>query len=102
MTVSVCVTTDHSDDFWTREENDKYCHLRMHSLDRRHSDGDVTWRDINVISSSGEKIDLRYGELLFDGNMNIILNNWHNKAVHVFVSKWSTQPSTTVIREHQE
>ena len=79
------VTTDHSDDFWTLEYSDiNYWHLRVYSVDRRRSDGKLTWRDINVIITDGENIDLSgYIRLLYDGNMNIFLSDYHNKAVHV-------------------
>ena len=79
------VTTDHSDDFWTREssDNNNY-HLRVYSVDRRRSDGNVTWRDINVPTTDGKHIDLSvYSRLSYDGNMNIFLTDYDNKAVHV-------------------
>ena len=78
------VTTDHSDDFWTleRSDNNDY-HLRVYSVDRKCSDGNVTWRDINVLTTDGKHINLSNSSLLYDGNMNIFLNDYHNKAVHV-------------------
>ena len=78
------VTTDHSDDFWTLEysDNNNY-HLRVCSVDRRSSDGNVTWRDINVTTTHGEHIDLSGSRLSHDGNMNIFLSDYNNKAVHV-------------------
>ena len=78
------VTTDHSDDFWTLERSDKNKHLRVYSVNRRHSDGNVTWRDINVPTTDGKPINLLYSSLSYDGNMNIFLSDCHNKAVHVF------------------
>ena len=78
------VTTDHCDDFWTRERNDNYnYHLRVYSVDRRRSDGNVTCRDINVTTTDGKHINLSGSRLSYDGNMNIFLSNWDNKAVHV-------------------
>ena len=79
------VTTDHSDNFWTLEESDNLnWHLRVYSVDRRRSDGNVTWRDINVTTTDCENIDLSYScSLSYDGNMNIFLSDYHNKAVHV-------------------
>ena len=79
------VTTDHSDDFWTLEEsdNDSY-HLGVYSVDRRRSDGNVTWRDINVPTTDGKHINLSHSSRLsYDGNVNIFLSDYHNKAVHV-------------------
>ena len=78
------VTTDHSDDFWTLEKSDNYnYHLRVYSVDRRRSDGNVTWRDINVPTTDGKHIKLSRSSLSYDGNMNIFLNDYDNKAVHV-------------------
>ena len=77
------VTTEKSDDFWTLEESDKTYHLRVYSVDRR-CDGNVTWRDINVSTTDGKHLDLSFfSSLSYDGNMNIFLNDYHNKAVHV-------------------
>ena len=79
------VTNDHSDDFWTLEYSDNNSsHLRVYSVDRRRSDGNVTWRDINVPTTHGKHIDLsEYTSLSYDGNMNIFLSDYANKAVHV-------------------
>ena len=78
------VTTDHSDDFWTLEYSDKNYLLRVYSVDRRRSDGNVTWRDINVTTKNGKHIDLSYSSSLsYDDNMNIFLSDCDNKAVHV-------------------
>ena len=78
------VTTDHSDDFWTLEQSvNKNWHLRVYSVDRKRSDGNVTWRDINVTTTDGKHINLSNSSLSYDGNMNIFLSDWDNKAVHV-------------------
>ena len=78
------VTTDHSDDFWTLEHSDNNnWHLRVYSVNRKRSDGNVTWRDINVSTTDGKHIDLSGSRLSYDGNMNIFLNDWDNKAVHM-------------------
>ena len=76
------VTTDHSADFWTLEwsDNNNY-HLRVYS---RCSDGNVTWRDINVPTADGKHTDLYNSSLSYDSNMNIFLNDYESKAVHVF------------------
>ena len=55
----------------------------MYSVDRRRSDGNVTWRDISVPTTDRKHIDLLYSRLSYDGNMNIFLSECHNKAVHV-------------------
>ena len=78
------VTNDHSDDFWTLEHSDNNnWHLRVYSVDRRRSDGNVTWRDINVTTTDGKHIVLSNSRLSYDGNMNIFLNDYNNTAVHV-------------------
>ena len=77
------VTTDHSDDFWTLEQSDNNWHLRVYSVNRKRSDGNMTWRDINVPTTNGKHINLSNSTLSYDGNMNIFLNDWDNKAVHV-------------------
>ena len=82
------VTSDHSDDFWTLEESGEFpnynYHLRVYSVDRRRSDGNVTWRDINVPTTDGKHINLSYGSRLsFDGHMNIFLIDCFNKVIHV-------------------
>ena len=78
------VTTDHSDDFWTLEYGgiDNY-HLGVYSVDRRRSNGNVTWRDINVPITDGKHINLSFSSLSYDGNMNIFFSDYDNKAVHV-------------------
>ena len=78
------VTTDHSYDFWTLENRDTKYHLRVYSLDRRRSDGNVIWKDINVTTTGGEQIRLSASTLSYDGNMNVFLRDYHNKTVHVF------------------
>ena len=78
------VTTEHSDDFWTLEKSNKDYHLRVYSMDRRRSDGNVTWRDINVPTTDDKHIDLSDSNLSYDGYMNIFLSDFKNKAVHVF------------------
>ena len=78
------VITDHSHDFWVLEWNDDYnWHLRVLSVDSRRSDGSVAWRDINVTTTDGKHIDLMTCSLSYDGNMNIFLSDYDNKAVHV-------------------
>ena len=79
------VTTDYSDDFWTLEQSyNNNWHLRVYSVDRRRSDGNVTWRDINVPTTDSKHINLSVSSRLsYNGNMNIFFNNWDNKAIHV-------------------
>ena len=79
------VTTDNSDDFWILGKSDNNCHLRVYSVDRRRSDDNVTWRNINVPKMDGKNINLSSSSLSYDGNMNIFLSDYNSKAVHVFL-----------------
>ena len=78
------MTTDHSDDFWAWESRYSSKHLHVYSVDRRHSNGNVTWKDIDVRTTNNKHIDLSDSSLSYDGNMNIIfLSDQNNQAVHV-------------------
>ena len=73
------------DDFWTLEsDSTNKRHLRLYSVDRRHSKGLVAWMDINVPTTDDKDIDLLTSMLSLDSNMNIFLSDFNNKAVHVF------------------
>ena len=82
------VITDYGDDFWMLEwkginERNIY-RLSVCRVDNKSgSDGNEMRRDINVPTTDDKHIDLHYAKLLYDGNMNIFLNDYHNKAVHV-------------------
>ena len=81
----ITMATDCSDDFWTLEKNcNNNCHLRVCSVDRRHSNGYVTWRDINDPTTDGKELNLSCRRLSYDGNKNIFLSDCNNNAVHVF------------------
>ena len=78
------VITDYSHDFWMLQWNDNYnWHLRVRSVDSRRSDGSSAWRDININTTDGKNTDLTAYSLSYDGNMNIFLSDYYNKAVHV-------------------
>ena len=56
----------------------------MYGVDSRRSDGNVTWRSINVTTANGEEIYLdNESNLSYDGNINIFLIDSFNKAIHV-------------------
>ena len=79
------VITDDSFDFWVLGWNNNYkWHLRVYSVNSRYSDSNVTFRDINVTTADGQNIDMAASSLSYDGNMNIFLNDYDNKAVHMF------------------
>ena len=78
------VTTDHKDDFWVLGyRSDDNHQLRVYSVDNRRSDGNVTWKHINVPTTDDKYIRLLHSRLSYDGNMNIFLSDRHNAAVHV-------------------
>ena len=79
------VTTENGDDFWSLEVNNySNYHLRVYSVDRKHPDCYLTWRDINVITENGVEIYLGNSRLSYDGNANIFLSENANNAVHMF------------------
>ena len=78
------VTTDHSDDFWTLEESGNKFHLRVYSVDRKRSDGKVTWKDINASTKDGKYVSLMWrNRLLHDGSAFIFLSSTFDKAIYV-------------------
>ena len=79
----VKVVADSSDDFWAIGQHTN-CYLRVYSVDRRRSNGNVTWRDLNLTTTDGKYINCSLdSSLSFDGNTNIFLSDCHNN-VHVF------------------
>ena len=81
------VTNNYRDDFWTLEESDDNCYqLGVYSKDRKYSDDNVTWRDIEVPTTDDKHIFLLYSSLSYDSDMNIFLSDYLNKAVHVFAT----------------
>ena len=79
------VTTDHSDDFWILGWNKKYKHhLLVYNMDRRHLNGKVTWRHVNISTTDDKHIDLlsSCSRLLYDGKTNIFVSNC-KETVHV-------------------
>ena len=80
------VTTDHSDDFWTLEnENNFNYHLRVYSIDSRRSDGNVTWEDIST--QNGKISTLSFSSLSCDSNMNIFVSYYNENTVYVLSMK---------------
>ena len=83
------VTSDCCDDFWTLESKmyDRYypVHIHVYSGDKARSGGNVTCRDISVLTTDGKHLDLSpYGSLSYDGNMYVFVSEFEDKAVHVF------------------
>ncbi len=79
------VTIDNMKDFWMLEGNALAGENRIsvYSVYEKHTDGNVTRRNIGVPKTNGARIDLSYSVLVYDGNMNIFLNDYENKAFHV-------------------
>ena len=82
---AIKVTTDDCDDFWTREGKDKNSYLRVYTVDKKRSEGGATFQNANVPTTDGKYIDLSGNNscLSHDGDMNIFLSDYKNKAVHV-------------------
>ena len=81
---AIKMISDHSDDFWMLEDNgNNEYHLRVYSVDRRHSDSNVMWMDKKITATYGIDIDLSRIRMSNYGNMNIFLNDQCNKAVHM-------------------
>ena len=84
------VTTDHNDDFWmldyVKYNNDGIYNLLVYSVDRRHSDGNVTIKNMKVTTADNKHLDLLYSRLSYDGSKNIFISDWKNKAVHVLLT----------------
>ena len=79
------VKHNNNDDFWTVEQDNLYdYHLRVYSVNKTLHGANVTWKDINVVTTSGKHIKLSGGSRLsYDGNANIYLSDPANKAVHL-------------------
>ena len=77
------VTIDHCDDFWTLGTSDNDYYLRVYTVDRRRSDSNLTWKDLNFTTSK-KHIDLSSSSSLsYDGNKSVFLSDFFNQAVHV-------------------
>ena len=61
------MATDHCDDIWAREERDINFHLRVYVVNRKRSNNNVTWRDINFSTTDGKHINLQWSNLSYDG-----------------------------------
>ena len=80
------VSSGCSDVFWCLESDSYDFHLRMYSVDRG-PDGtlNMAWRDISNFTTDGKRIELSlHNSLSYDGEMNVFLSDFDNKAVHVF------------------
>ena len=80
---TVKVINEQSDDFWTLEEDDNNCRLRIYNVNRSPCDGPSAWKDVNLPKINDKNIDLFNSKLAYDGNGNIFLNDYDNKAIHV-------------------
>lgn len=74
------------DDFLTLEwngpltQNDSKWRLRLYSVDKRRSDGGVSWKDVSVPSTVHIDSWTRLG---FDGQTSVFLTDYDNSAVHL-------------------
>ena len=78
------MTTAHSDDFLTLGtlDGDNY-QLRLYNVNQTLSGIEMTWRDINTMTTDGKHIDLFSSSLSYDGSMNIFLSDSDTKIIYV-------------------
>ena len=75
--------------FWTIERKDKILRLRRY-LPKRNG-YELDWKEmdaqtIELPKPFGKNIELEHSKLLFDGDSRILLNDFHNSAIHVFLT----------------
>ena len=76
------ITSEHSDDFWSKGIKDTKWQIYIHSVNREGVDGSVTQSAINL--PEDQKIQLEGSRLSYDNNMNIFVSDKDNNAVHMF------------------
>ena len=79
------VTINNVKDLWILEGNNftNEHRLSVYSVSGKHTNGNEARRNINVPKINGKLIELSRSVLSYDGNMNIFLNDYDNKAVHI-------------------
>ena len=79
------VITDHSEDFWTREQVGDYNHwrLRIYSFDLKLSNSNVTRRDVNIYKTIISH-QWSNNKLATDGSANIFLLDLYHQAVFTY------------------
>ena len=77
------VNADKNDDFWTLERSLTARNLPVCSIKRNRSDRNVTCRDISLMKTDGDPIDLSLSSLAYDGDMNIFISEMDKKAIHM-------------------
>ena len=79
------VTTEAGDVFWVLEKFAVYSRLRIYSITENQStSGDITWRDVDLMTSRGLRIVLSWNSrLTYDGGKLMFLTELENSAVHV-------------------
>ena len=80
------VLSDHGEVFWCLESDSETFHLRVYSVDKKQ-DGtlNLSWVDISDFMTDGKPIDFSLNSCLsYDGDTNVFLSDFDNKAVHVF------------------
>ena len=81
------VLIDQREVFWCLESDNETFHLRVYTVERK-PDGtlNMTWKDISNRPTDSKHIYFSLNSSLsYDGDMNIFLSDFHNKAVHVFL-----------------
>ena len=79
------VTINNVKDLWILESNNftNEHRLSVYNVSGKHINGTEARRNINVPKTNGKLIELSRSVLSYDGKMNIFLNDYDNKAVHV-------------------
>ena len=77
------VNAEKNDDFWTLERSHTARNLPVCSIERNRFDRNVTCRDISLIKTDGNPIDLSFSSLAYDGDLNIFVSEIDKKAIHV-------------------
>ena len=102
---AIKVTSHNTDDYWLLSQEIGFeGQAFLHIVNRTHTDGvsernliqfaegkirsesNVTWKNINVATTDGTKIELLNSMLVSDGNMNIFLNEFENQTIHVLLA----------------
>ena len=83
------VSSEHGDDYWTFLTKDFISLMRVYSRNQSiHQGGKIeTWKDVNLPIVDGKMVELVDSSVSFDGNSNIFLSDFNNKAVHVWTSR---------------
>ena len=83
------VSSEHGDDYWTFLKKGFLSLMRLYSRNQSiHQGGKIkTWKDVNLPTIDGKKVELVDSSVSYDGNSNIFLSDFNTRAVHVWTSR---------------